>query len=225
MLETFRTLITGANARAEERVRDTYAVELIEQKIREAQSALEAAKGTLASLIQRRRSEDRLMGALDVRISDLTKRAKLAIEDENAQIAEEAAEAIAQLENERAIRRETLDRLTARITRLQSSVEAAHRRIIDLRQGAITARAMRQEQNMQRRLVTTRGGSSAAEEAEALIARVIGADDPFEESEILSDINKGLNHETLADRMAAQGYGKSTKTTGADVLARLKTGK
>ena len=31
MLSTFRTLMTGANARAEERVRDVYALELIDE--------------------------------------------------------------------------------------------------------------------------------------------------------------------------------------------------
>jgi len=53
MFGTLKTIMTGANARAEERVRDTYAIELIEQKIREANASLQAAKGTLASLIQR----------------------------------------------------------------------------------------------------------------------------------------------------------------------------
>jgi len=40
MLGTFRTLIAGANARAEETVRDIYSIELIDQKIREATSSL-----------------------------------------------------------------------------------------------------------------------------------------------------------------------------------------
>ena len=32
MFSTFKTLMTGANARATERVRETYSIELIEQK-------------------------------------------------------------------------------------------------------------------------------------------------------------------------------------------------
>ena len=56
MLGTFKTWITGANARAEEQVRDVYAIELIDQKIREAEGSVKAAKATLASLIQRQRS-------------------------------------------------------------------------------------------------------------------------------------------------------------------------
>jgi len=36
MFRTLRTIMTGAIARAEDRVKDTCAIELIEQKIREA---------------------------------------------------------------------------------------------------------------------------------------------------------------------------------------------
>ena len=60
MLTTMRTLFLGASARAEEQVRDHFSIELIDQKVREAQAQLKAAKVGLASLIQRKRSEERL---------------------------------------------------------------------------------------------------------------------------------------------------------------------
>lgn len=50
MLGTFRTLFAGASARAEEGLRDTYAVELIDQKIREADDGFRATKATLDRL-------------------------------------------------------------------------------------------------------------------------------------------------------------------------------
>jgi phage shock protein A len=59
MFKTLSTLIAGVNARSEDRVRDAFAIELIDQKIREAEQSLKAAKATLASLIQRQRSEER----------------------------------------------------------------------------------------------------------------------------------------------------------------------
>lgn len=59
MFATMKTLFTGANARAEERVRDRYSIELFDQKIREAQGNLKAAQMGLASLMQRERSEIR----------------------------------------------------------------------------------------------------------------------------------------------------------------------
>ncbi|WP_120499412.1 PspA/IM30 family protein [Roseovarius sp. EL26] len=222
MLKTLKTLFTGANARAEERVRDTFALELIDQKIRETESQLKAAKATLASLMQRQRSEQRLFDAVTARIETMLTRTKDALKEGREDMATQAAEAIATMENEAQLRKNTLDRLEVQISRLQASVGAAHRRIIDLKQGAITAKAMRREQQMQSRLNSTISSTSSADEAEELIAKVVGKDDPFEQSQILAEINADLNHNTLEDRMAAQGFGPATKVTAQDVLSRLK---
>ncbi len=221
MFKTLATLISGANARAEDRVRDAFAIELIDQKIREADASLKAAKATLAALIQRQRAEDRMKSALDTRIDDMTARARVAMTQGRADLVGEAAQAIATMENERTIRAETLRRLDHKVLRLRASIEAGHRRIIDLKQGAIQARAVRREQMIQSRLNTTNGGTSAVDEAEDLIARVLGRDDPFEQSEILREIDRDLSHDTLADRMADAGAGPATRTTARDVLARL----
>lgn len=220
MFRTLTTLITGANARAEDRVRDAFAIELIDQKIREAEAHLKAAKGTLASLIQRQRSEDQHRQGLQTRITTLTNRAKAALAADNMHLAQEAAVAIAQMENELLIRTETLSRLDQKIMRLRTSIETGQRRIIDLKQGAIQAKAVRREQTIQSRMVGDTGTGSV-EEAEELIARVLQKDDPFERSQILAEINADLNHDTLADRMADAGFGPATRSTADDVLKRL----
>lgn len=225
MLKTLATLIQGQNARAEDRVRDAFAIELIDQKIRESESSLRAAKATLASLIQRQRSEEKQHAALKNRIADLTRRAKDALENDREDMAQEAARAIANMENEMTVRAETLDRLEQKIIRLRSSIEAGHRRIIDLKQGAIQARAVRREQTIQMRMVKSGAHETSVEEAEELIARVLGRDDPFERSEIISEINRDLEGGSIADRMADAGFGPATRATADDVLARLKSSK
>ncbi len=222
MLSTLKTLFDGANTRAETQLRDKYAIELIDQKIYEADTNLSAAKQTLASLIQRKRSEDRLISGLDSRIADLTDRASEALKADREDLAAEAATAIADMENERSRRKDTVDRLQTRILQLRTAVEAAHRRIIDLKQGAITARAIRKEQKMQIGLRKTIGNTSAADEAAALIQRVTDRDDPFEQSQILQEIDSGLTHRDMADRMADEGFGDPSKTTAKTVLDRLK---
>ncbi len=225
MFRTLSTLLAGASARSEDRVRDAFAIELIDQKIREADNSLKAAKATLATIIQRQRAEDRQANTLKSRISDMTARAQDALRADREDLAAEAAEAIANMENELTIRLETLDRLDQKGMRLRSSIEAGHRRIIDLKQGAIQARAVRREHHIQRRLNATAGTNTAVDEAEELIQRVIGADDPFEQSEILRGIENDLSHDTLADRMADHGFGAATRKTGQDVLAQLKAKK
>lgn len=224
MLRTLSTLLAGASARSEDRVRDAFAIELIDQKIREADGSLKAAKSTLASLIQRQRSEDAQRSTLQSRIKDLTERAEIALENDKEDLATQAAEAIAQMENELTLRKETLDRLEQKILRLRGSIEAGHRRIIDLKQGAIQARAVRREQTIQMRMNAT-DASTSVQEAEELIARVLGRDDPFEKAEILSEINADLDHTGITDRMADAGLGAATRSTGKDVLDRLKSKK
>ena len=225
MFKTLATLIHGQNARAEDRVRDAFAIELIDQKIRESENSLRAAKATLASLIQRQRSEEKQHAALKSRINDLTRRAKEALENDREDMAAEAARAIANMENELTIREQTMDRLDQKVLRLRSSIESGHRRIIDLKQGAIQARAVRREQTIQMRMVKSGASSGSVEEAEELIARVLGKDDPFERSEILAEINRDLDGDSIADRMADAGFGSATRATADDVLARLKSTK
>lgn len=222
MFKTLSTLIAGVNARSEDRVRDAFAIELIDQKIREAENSLKAAKATLASLIQRQRSEERQRDALKNRIKDMMARAQSALDQGRDDLASEAAQAVAQMENELTIRHETCDRLDQKVIRLRNSIEAGHRRIIDLKQGAIQARAVRREQAIQSRLNSTITAKSSTEEAEELIQRVMGRDDPFEQSQILREIDRDLGHETLADRMSDKGFGPSTRTTADDVMSRLK---
>ena len=222
MLATMKTLFLGANARTEERVRDQYAIELIEQKLREAQGQLKAAKLALAHLIQRERGEARQVEALEVRVEEMTGRAQEAMAAGREDMATQAATAIADMENDLARRRETLAGLELRIAQLRTSIEAANRRIIDLKQGAIAAKAVRREQDMQKKLGRHLGGSSAMDEAEELIASVMGKDDPFEQGQILAEIDRGLDHSSLDARMADAGFGPKGKVTAGDVLARLK---
>jgi phage shock protein A len=225
MFGTLRTLVIGANARAEDHVRDTFAIELIDQKIRESEVALRAAKGTLASMIQRQRSEQRQFNGLQNRITDLTARAQAALDSDNETMAMEAANAVATMENELAIHSETLGRIEAKVMRLRISVEAGHRRIIDLKQGALQAKSVNAEAKMQSKLRTTMGASNCAEEAQDMIARVLQRDDPFEQAQILDDINGELDASNLTDRMADAGYGDATKVTASAVLKRLKSKK
>lgn len=223
MFGTIRTLVLGASGRAEERVRAAWSIELIDQKIREGQEGLKVAKATLASLIQRQRAEERQIGVVEARVADLVARGREAMAAGREDLAAEAAEAIAVMENELSLRRETRARLEARVIRLQATVEATHRRIVDLKQGAVAARAVRDEHALQGRLNATLTGIDPMAEAEDLIAGVLGRDDPLEQAEILAGIDRGLSREGVAERLAEAGYGRPMKTTAAQVLARLKS--
>ncbi|SLN55634.1 PspA/IM30 family protein [Falsiruegeria litorea R37] len=222
MFRTLKTMVVGANARAEEKLRDEYSIELIDQKIREAAQSLKAAKLSLANLIQQQRAEQRQLDGLKDRTDDLLTRAKEALNAGREDLAQSAAQAVADLENESVTRQQTVDRLDMRILQLRQSIETANRRLIDLKQGALSARAVRREQGMQKRLNRHLGGDSPMDEAQELIAGVLQAQDPFEQSQILAEIDQGLDHTNIAARMEEAGFGEKNRSTAADVLGRLK---
>lgn len=195
---------------------------MIEQRIREAETNLASAKVTLASLIQRHRSEQKLAAALDGRLAGLTNRASEALRAGREDLAGDAASGIAAIENERTIRRTTIDELDAGIARLRLSVEAAHRRIVDLKQGAITARAVRNEHRSKARLSKSFSGTSAAGEAEELIRRVVDQADPFEQYKILADFDRGLTGSSITKTLEDEKFGPATRATASTVLDRLK---
>lgn len=222
MLNVLKTLFRGASARAEEQLTDHFAIDLIEQKIRESEGALSLAKSTLAALIIRQRNETQTLSRLETQITDLETRARQALAAGREDLAAEAASAIATLENERAVRRDTLDQLANRVARTQAAVEKANRRIIDLRQGMISARAADAERKAQKSLNRSIGSTSSIREAEELIARVVNGPDPFAESEVLDEIDAGLNQTGIQDRLGQAGFGAKTRVDALDVLARLK---
>lgn len=223
MFNVLKTLFAGASARAEEQLVDTFAIDLIEQKIREAEAGLAAAKNTLAALIVRQRNEQQTLDRVDAQVADLEARVRQALANGREDLAADGATAIAQLENERAIRKDTLAQLANRVMRTQSSVEKAHRRIIDLRQGMISARATDAEHKAQKTLNRSLGSTAAVREAEELIARVMGRSDPLAESEVLDEIDAGLSTTDIRDRLGAAGFGTKSKVDAEEVLKRLRS--
>lgn len=220
MFGTLKTLFAGTNARAEESLRDTFALDLIAQKIREGEAGLNAAKATLAALIQRQRMEQTQLDALHKRIADMTARIQQAVEQDRMDLAQPAAEALARMETEAESRRQLLDKLEAKVLRLRMAVESAHRRLQDLRLGQVQARAIRHERSATARLKST--GVSPLDEAQDLIARVTSEEDPIERSDILAEINRDLSDDSLTDRMSAAGIGTPTRVTAEAVLARFR---
>ncbi len=221
MLKTLTTLMRARVAEEEEALIDRNAATLLNQKIRDCEAGLSAAKATLATTLQQERLAARQLGDVRARIADLTARAEAALSADDSAMLTLAAEAIADLEGEETARAEASAAISARAARLRASVEKAHRRLRDLRQGAAMARAAARETRAQSRL--SRAPSSDFAEAEDLVARILGQDDPFELDEIRAGLEAELDTRTAADRLAAAGYGPRRRSTPADVIARLKS--
>ena len=220
MLRTLMTLWEGETARRTEAVRGRYAIELIEQKLRESEKALGAATSTLATLILHERAERRLADALGARLASFEAAARKALAAGDEASARRAAEAIAELRVERAAREATLGRMAERIARLRTSVDKGQRRLVELRHGAMQARAMRREQAAQSRLGRCRPAGDPVREAEELIARALREDDPHEHARIVREVEAGAPGAAEAALREA-GHMKGAAPTADDILAEL----
>lgn len=222
MLRTMNALLRGRMADAEDHLIDRNALALLRQKIRDAEAGINDAKISLAGLIKRDRLEEQQLAAIAARIADLEPRVREALAAGDETQATVGATALADLENEQSSREAVRATLAARIARLRHSLSGATRRMADLRQAAATAEAVQSERRGQGRMLPRHGQSSDLSEAEALVTRILGQDDPFEADEIRRQIDESLGEGDAAERMADAGYGPAKRTRAQDILARLK---
>lgn len=217
----FKSLLAVAGAKAETGLENRFAIDLIDQHIRKAQSSMSAAKQTLATIVIRHRGEQAALQRLAQRIGDLEQRTASALQSGANELAHDGATVIAELENERAVRQATLAALEQRITRMRLSIEKAHAKIVDLNQGLISAKALDAEHRAQRDLNHSLGRSTGFKEAEALIARIHDRSDPLEEAFVIDAIDDELSGDAVRKRLANAGHGLPVRVDATQVLQRL----
>ena len=204
---------------------DRNALLILDQQIRDAAGAVERGKRALAIAIvqddaERKRTE------FDLGFASLNSRSGpwrlLAAGRED--LAAEAAEAIAAMENERAAVAEACPSCADEIARLRSTVADFTRRLADLDRGRRTAMAA----EAVRRLKSGHNppgviGTAALAEAEDTLRRLRERQtDDAAVDNVMQSLDPEAASATLIDRLEAAGCGPRTKTTAADVLDRLR---
>src|SRR6266404_3255610 len=101
MFKTVLTLFRGSVAAAGEELEDRSALLILDQQMRDAGTAVERSKRTLALAIAQDQQEGRRLDATNARIADLEVRATAALEGGREDLAREAAQQIANLEADR----------------------------------------------------------------------------------------------------------------------------
>ncbi|HEX2137151.1 MAG TPA: PspA/IM30 family protein [Microvirga sp.] len=222
MLKILMTLMRGAAAAAEEEVADRHALLILDQQIRDVAANVDRSKRALAVAIAQDEAEAKRLEKLESRIADLEERALAALKGGREDLAAEAADAIAALEADRAAIGEARASFAAEIHRLKRTVGDASRRLSELERG----RRIAQAAEAVRRLKAGRlrpGSSTAAalSDAEATLARLREkqAEDAAADAALGSLETEATS---IADRLEAEGFGRRTKPSGAEVLARLK---
>jgi len=222
MFKTMRAVFLGKLGRAEQALETDNAAIIIEQKIREAEAGHASAKRGLAALIARTKSEQKALGYINKRISDLEMRTKAAVEAGKNELALDAAKLLADLENERDVRERSVESSQEKAGRIRLNIEKPHRRLIDLRQGLLTAKSIESERGAIRQMKGDMSASSAIQEGEAVLKRLLGSEDPIDVMDAHDELEAELSGDNVMDRLAQAGFGKPDKVRPEDVLARFQ---
>src|SRR6266849_6626568 len=223
MFKTVLTLFRGSVAAAGEELEGRNALLILDQQMRDAATAVDRAKRTLALAIAQDQQEGRRLDATNARIADLEIRATAALDGGREDLAREAAEHIAALEADRHAAMTARALFASEITRLKRHVANAEARITELDRGRRIARASEAVRTLRR------GGVEAARPYEATLPEAENTLRRLGERQIeaqaadeaLTEIDTASGPIATAEKLAEQGFGPRIKSTADDVLARL----
>ncbi|WP_454616810.1 PspA/IM30 family protein [Bradyrhizobium cenepequi] len=227
MFKTVFTLFRGTVAAAEEELQDRSALLILDQQMRDAASAVDRSKRTLALAIAGDQQEGRRLEATNARIGDLELRATAALEGGREDLAREAAQAIANLEADRDAAMTARTLFGQEIARLKRHVASAEARLTELDRGRRIARASEAVRSLRRSgIEAARPYESTLPEAENTLRRLRERQMEAQAAdEALIELDTASGPLATAEKLAEQGFGPRMKSTADDVLARLKAGR
>lgn len=223
MLKTFVTLFRGTLAAAQEEIVDQNALLVLDQQIRDAASAVARGKRELAVAVVSHDRERKRIESLSARITDLEERAAAALAIGRNDLATEAAEAIAEMENDREAALQARIEVSGEIARLRTTLVDGTRRLGDLTRGRHIARAAEAARHLDRGPDATGTiAESALAEAEGTLRRLrVRQADNAAVDHIVDSLDPDVAATTLVARLETAGCGAHTRITATDVLARI----
>lgn len=223
MFKTVITLFRGGIAKAEEDLADRNALLILDQQLRDAIAAFERAKKALAVAIAQDRQEASRLVATNAQITDLEQRVVAALAAGDEPSAREGAEAIAALEADRDAAQAAQSLFGAEILRLRRHVTQAQVRLAELDRGRRLARASEAVRDLRRgRVDEARPYEATLAEAETTLRRLRERQAEAEAADHALDELDGAATETVAETLAARGYGSRLKPSADSVLERLR---
>jgi phage shock protein A len=222
MFKTVFTLVRGTATAADRELLARNALLILDQQIRDAASAVERGKRALAVAIAHDEAEGKRLEATLGRIADLEERALAALAGGRQDLASEAAESIAMMEADRDAIREQCATFAREIVHQKRTTADAGRRLAELKRGRRITQAAEAVRRLKTRGPAPLGGASALADAEATLRCL--RERQAEEAAIDASaelLDAGTAADTIATRLEAEGFGKRTRPTAADVLERL----
>jgi phage shock protein A len=220
MFKQILTLIRGQVFDAEQEFVDRNALPLLAQQIRDVEEAMQATRRAVAVTIAQNQQEEAQYRLLKAKINDLESRTIAALEQGKDVLAREAAEAIALLEAECQTSEAAQAQFAAEISKLQTVIRNSEARIRELKRGERLARATDSAQRLNN---TLPGGLSTIKEAEATLERLRGRQRQIDlTAAVLMEMDQATEPSAIIGKLADAGCGTPLRTTGDDVLARLR---
>ncbi len=217
------TLFRGTAHEAGAAVVDANALRILDQEIRDADSALNRARDDLASLVARRRILEKELAGLKDQASRYESSARAALAKGDEALAREVAQRIAELEGEVGLKTPQLGEMRAAEERMHETIAATQQKVEGLRREIDVVKVNESVQRAQAAVASRGAGASAslgsaADSLKRIKERQAIASERFKAAGELEDRRTGADLDAkLRDAGILEGH-----TSADDVLARLK---
>jgi len=217
------TLFRGTAHEAGAAVVDANALRILDQEIRDADTALGRARDDLATLVAKRRMIEKELKNLSDQASRYESSARAALAKGDEALAMEVAQRISELESEVATKSPQLAEMQSAEERMHKTIATTQQRVENLRREIDVVKVNDSVQRAQAAVASQGAGASArlgsaADSLKRIKERQAIADEKFKAAGELEDRRTGAD---LDAKLQAAGI-LPGHTSAGDVLARLK---
>ena len=225
VLRDLFTALRGGASEVGEAVIDANAVRILEQEIRDAETAIGKAKQSLTRMKGTEIRLKREIGVLDTDIADYEQKALAALNGGEEALATEVAERIAELESERSENGSEQASLEAEINRIHTMIKARERTIQKNKRELDKVRTVRELQRATQTISTNFAATGSSEHRVAkALERVKSKQQNWQDRMQAGDwMTEKDSGDDLDAKLRAKGLGGSGTPAASDVLARLKS--
>lgn len=224
VLRDLFTALRGGASEVGEAVIDANAVRILEQEIRDAETAIGKAKQSLTRMKGTEIRLKREIGVLDADISDYEQKAMAALNNGEEALATEVAERIAELESDRNDKGSEQASLDTEINKIHAMIKARERTIQKNKRELDKVRTVRELQRATESVSSNFAATGSSEHRVAKALERVKAkqqnwQDRMQAGEWMADKEGG---DDLDAKLREKGIGDGGSPGASDVLARLK---
>ncbi|MBB3139376.1 PspA/IM30 family protein [Halomonas organivorans] len=223
MLRKLFTAFRGAASETGEAIIDHQAIRILEQEMRDAEKELNDAKTQLTSIMADRSLAQKKVDTLEESISEYEASAIAALEKGDEALAQEVAERIASLEEEKSSEEAVVAQFDGSIETLQSTIRKSQNNQRQIKQQISVVKATESAQKAQAAVAEKHSGQNAS------MSNAMDSLDRIKKKqahraaqmEAASQMEKEASGADLDERLKKAGIGSSNRQA-SDVMSRLK---